>query len=317
MAYFTQLLSGWIQNQQANQWIVLGVVFVAFLLLVLAIASLFEDFFNPVRNRFKVITQAGVSSASEPSAVTELLRKRQILYMPLNKELLQRTTTRLHHAGFHSANSLYVYYGLKMSFTVLLPILVVLGMSFFIGLHAVDFFRGGVIALAIGYLGPSLILDRLVANRKKVLQRSFPDALDMIVICCEVGLSLDAAIQKVSTEFIINHPELAAELNMVMAETRLGVDRMVALKRIVERTGVESIGGLVSTLSQSMRYGTSIGDSLRLYAEDFRDRRAQAAEETAAKIGLKLIFPLGICLLPAFLMVLLAPTMIVLQNLKN
>ncbi len=315
MEYFNQLISGWLQGQESNHWIVFGVVFAAFLILVLAIASLFEDFFNPVRGRFKTVTKGAVLSVLEPGGLTEQLRKRNALFMPLNKDVLQRTTTRLHHAGFHSGNSLLVYYGLRMSLAVMLPIIVIVGLNFMTGMKAMDYFRGILIAVGIGYLGPSFVLDRLVANRQKVLQRSFPDALDMIVICCEVGLSLDAAIQKVSTEFTINHPELASELGIVIAETRVGVDRLVALKRIVERTGVESFSGLVATLTQSMRYGTSIGESLRTYAEDFRDRRAQAAEETAAKIGLKLIFPLGMFLLPAFLLILLAPTIIIFQKL--
>ena len=315
MSYFLQLLNGGVLGQQTSQWIVLVAVFVAFLMLVLAIASLFEDFFNPLRNRLNTVTKVAVLSASEPSGLTEQLRKRHILFMPLNKALLQRTTTRLHYAGFHSGNSLLVYYGLKMSLTLLLPIIVLTALYFITGMKTLDFFSGGVVALCVGYLAPSFVLDWLVSKRQKILHRSFPDALDMIVICCEVGLSLDAALQKVSTEFVINHPELAAELNLVIAETRLGVDRVVALKRIVERTGVDSIRGLVATLAQSMQYGTSIGDAMRLYAEDLRDRRTQAAEETAAKIGLKLIFPLGMCLLPAFLLVLLAPTLIVFQNL--
>ena len=315
MDYFTQLFNGLLQDQQASQWIVLGSVFVGFLILVFAIAALFEDFFSPVRSRLKSETKkAAVVSGSASTGLTEQLRKHQFLFMPISNELLQRTTTRLHYAGFHSNSSLFYYYGLKWSLSIGLPIIVMVVLRFFTGMNTLDYFRGMLVALGVGYLGPSFVLDRLVANRQKILQRSFPDALDMIVVCCEVGLSLDAAIQKVSTEFVINHPELAAELNMVIAETRVGVDRMVALKRIVERTGVESLNGMVSTLVQSMRYGTSISDALRLYADDFRDKRAQAAEETAAQIGVKLIFPLGVLLLPAFLLVLLAPTIIYFQN---
>jgi tight adherence protein C len=137
----------------------------------------------------------------------------------------------------------------------------------------------------------------------------------MIVICSEAGSSLDTALQKVAAELVISHPELASELSQVIAETRAGIERHVALQRIVERTGVEDIRGLVSTLTQSMRFGTSIAEALRLFSEDLRDKRTQAAEETAAKIGLKLIFPLGLCLLPAFLLVVLAPAMIVFQKL--
>ena len=137
----------------------------------------------------------------------------------------------------------------------------------------------------------------------------------MIVICSEAGLSLDAALQKVAAELVISHPELASELNLVIAETRAGVERHIALQRVVERTGVEDIRGLVSTLAQSMRFGTSIAEALRIFAEELRDKRMQAAEEAAAKIGLKLIFPLGVCLLPAFLMVVLVPVVLMFKTL--
>ena len=314
MDYFTRLFNGFLQDQQVSQWIVLGSVFVGFLILAFAIAALFEDFFSPVRSRFKTVANKATVLSGSELGLTEQLHKHHILFMPMSNELLQRTTTRLHYAGFHSNTSLLTYYGLKWSLSIGLPIIVIVVLRFFAGMNALDYFRGVLIAIGVGYLGPSFVLDRLIASRQKTLERSFPDALDMIVVCCEIGLSLDAAIQKVSSEFVINHPELAAELNMVIAETRVGIDRMEALKRIVERTGVESLNGLVSTLVQSMRYGTSISDALRLYADDFRDKRAQSAEETAAQIGVKLIFPLGVLLLPAFLLVLLAPTIIYFQN---
>ena len=132
----------------------------------------------------------------------------------------------------------------------------------------------------------------------------------MLVISCEAGLSLDASIQKVSKEMDISHPELTSELQLVIAETRAGIERHIALRRLVERTGVDSIRALVSALTQSMRFGTNVSESLRVFAEELRDKRTQSAEEIAAKLGIKLIFPITICLLPAFLMVVLIPALL-------
>jgi tight adherence protein C len=134
------------------------------------------------------------------------------------------------------------------------------------------------------------------------------------VVCSEAGLSLDAAIQKVVVESGMSQPVLASELEIVIAETRAGIDRNKALQRLVERTGVEDIRGLVAALSQSMRFGTSIVETLKVYSEDLRDKRTQAAEEVAAKISTKLIFPLAVCLLPAFLMVVMLPAILVLRH---
>jgi tight adherence protein C len=128
---------------------------------------------------------------------------------------------------------------------------------------------------------------------------------------------LDAAIQKVATEINLSQPILADELEVVIAETRAGIDRHKALQRLVERTGVEDLKGLVSALSQSMRFGTSIVETLKVYSEDLRDKRTQAAEAIAAKIGTKLIFPLAVCLLPAFLMVVMVPALLMIEKMGS
>jgi tight adherence protein C len=199
---------------------------------------------------------------------------------------------------------------------IMLPLLVLMTTVLIPGMKSEIIYKSALAAIVLGYVGPSFILDKLITIRQKTLRRAFPDALDLMVVCSEAGLSLDAAIQKVAAEMRISQPILADELDMVIAETRAGIDRHKALQRLVERTGVEDIKGLVSTLSQSMRFGTSVSETLKVYSEELRDKRMQAAEEMAAKIGVKLIFPLGVCLLPAFLIVILSPVVIIFQNLK-
>jgi tight adherence protein C len=141
----------------------------------------------------------------------------------------------------------------------------------------------------------------------KLLRDGFPDALDLLVVCVESGLGLSAAIERVAREIGVSHAELAVELSLVNAEMRAGVDRAKALRNLADRTGLDDIRGLVSMLIQAMRFGTSIADTLRIYSEEFRDRRMQKAEESAATISTRLIFPLVLCLFPSFFLVAIGP----------
>ena len=147
-------------------------------------------------------------------------------------------------------------------------------------------------------------------SRLKKLRNGFPDALDLLVVCVESGLGLAAAIQRVADELSVSHPELATQLALVNAEMRVGVERTKALRNLADRTGLDDIRGLVSLLIQTMRFGTGVAESLRVYSEEFRDKRMQKAEEAAAKIGTKLIFPLVTCLFPSFFIVAIGPAVI-------
>jgi len=315
MDFLMQLLTGLAEKQQGNQWVVVLIVSAAVFMLAFALMSLFGDFFDPVRSRFK--RDINVDAMVESGILSEQLRKHSKVFLPANMPLLGRTTTRLHYGGFHGRNSLLHYYAIRMLLMILLPLLALTVTTFIPGINSETIVQVLLVAVALGYLGPSFALDKLIANRQKTLRRAFPDALDLLVVCSEAGLSLDAALQKVAVEINISQPVLAEELEVVIAETRAGIDRHKALQRLVERTGVEDIRGLVSALSQSMRFGTSIVETLKVYSEDLRDRRTQAAEAIAAKIGTKMIFPLAVCLLPAFLMVVGLPAILMLQNMGS
>ncbi len=317
MDYLMQLLTGLAENQQGSQWGVVLMVSGAVFILVLALLSLFDDFFDPVRSRFKREINTDAISMVETNGISDKLRKHNNVFLPSDKPLLQRTTMRLHYGGFHGRNSLLHYYAIRMLLMISLPLLVLMFTALIPGMKGQIILQSALVALALGFLGPSLTLDKLIANRQKTLRRAFPDALDLLVVCSEAGLSLDAAIQKVAAEISISQPVLADELDIVIAETRAGIERHKALQKLVERTGVEDIKGLVSTLSQSMRFGTSIVETLKVYSEDLRDRRTQAAEAVAAKIATKLIFPLAVCLLPAFLIVVMAPAIITFKHMGS
>jgi tight adherence protein C len=163
---------------------------------------------------------------------------------------------------------------------------------------------------ALGYLAPSWWLKRAARSRKQRIRRALPDALDLLVVCSEAGLGLGASIHRVAGDMVVSHPELADELEIFSMQTRAGLDHRAALRDFEQRTGVEEVRGLVSTLLQSMTFGTSIAETLRIFSDELRDKRMQAAEEEAAKVSTKMLFPLALCLLPAFLGVALGPAVV-------
>ncbi len=317
MDFLMQLFTGLIHDQQGKEWVLIVTVFVAIFILAFALMLLLDDIFDPVRARYKHEINIDTMSLLESDLLAEKLTKHTNVFLPASKALLQKATTRLHYAGFHGRNSVLHYYALRMLLIILLPFAVLITMTLIPAIKGEVIWLLVFVAFALGYMGPSFTLDKLISNRQKTLRRAFPDALDLLVICSEAGLSLDAALQKVASEINLSQPVLADELNIVIAEKRAGVERNKAMQRLVERTGVEDIRGLVSTLSQSMRFGTSIAEALKIYSEELRDKRTQAAEAVAAKIGTKLIFPLTVCLLPAFLMVAMAPAVLLFQNIGS
>lgn len=168
----------------------------------------------------------------------------------------------------------------------------------------------GVALAGIGWLVPGFYLDYRVAERQKVIRNGLPDALDLLIVCLESGSALDQALLKVGDELEVAYPALAEELRMIIVETRAGKPRLDAFRSFSERTGVEDVRALVSMLAQTDRFGTSVSQALRTHADTSRTKRRQRAEERAAKIGVKLVFPLVFLLFPAFFTITLGPAVI-------
>ena len=165
-------------------------------------------------------------------------------------------------------------------------------------------------ASAVGYYLPNLFLRYKIADRQREIFESFPDALDLLIICVESGLGLDQAIGKVAAEIDIKSKVLAQELQLVLMELRSGFSRETALRHLALRTGLEEIDLLVAMMIQADRFGTSMGDSLRVHADNLRTKRRQRAEEAAAKIAVKLLMPLIFMIFPTLMLVLVGPAMI-------
>ena len=182
--------------------------------------------------------------------------------------------------------------------------------AFFLHLFAENpLLRVLVMAFAayIGWRLPLMVLEHLIKRRQERLRLSLPDALDLMVVCVEAGLGLDQAFVSVTRELQPTHPEISEEFGLVNLEMRAGKRRADALHNLAERTGEDEVHKLVAILVQADRFGTSISESLRTHADFMRIRRRQQAEERAGKVGVKLVFPIFFCILPAMLIVTAGP----------
>jgi len=162
----------------------------------------------------------------------------------------------------------------------------------------------------VGLFLPDFFLERKASKRRREFQEGFPDAMDMLVVCVEAGLGLDAAIQRVGKEIVSSHPELGVEFSLVSLELRAGKARADALRALADRTALDDVRALTSILIQAEHFGTSIAEALRQQANEMRTLRLQRAKERAAKLPVKLIFPIIFFIFPALFLVVLGPALV-------
>ena len=224
------------------------------------------------------------------------------------KEAVELTKTRatLVQAGFRQPSAVEIYWGIKAGSGLIGLVLGALAaMSGRVSGQYKMFVV--VVLVGIGFYLPGIILNSRVKARQKAITRSLPDALDMLVVCVEAGMGLDGAIYRVCTEMAAKDPILSSELRLLTLELRAGKSRREALKNLSSRVGLEDLGSLVAMLIQTDMFGTSIAQTLRVYADSMRTKRFQLAEELAAKLPVKLLFPLMFFIFPTLLMVILGP----------
>jgi tight adherence protein C len=218
---------------------------------------------------------------------------------------------RFMNAGWRNPAAPALYFASKTVLALALPALAGIGIAFLPAVPdgtRIMFLL--LLAASCGYYLPNAVLARVVKRRKREIFETIPDALDLLTVCVEAGLSLERALVKVAAEIHIKSVTLAQELQLVLMEMRAGFSKEKALRNFALRIGLDDVDSLVAMLIQSERFGTSIGDALRVYSENLRNKRRVIAEEAAAKIGLKLLFPLIFCIFPTLLMVLLGPAVI-------
>ncbi len=218
---------------------------------------------------------------------------------------------RFMNAGWRSHSAPVFYFAAKTLLVLLLPgLLLALALPQLNGKLHPPFMLTMLVAAAGAYYLPNAVLARAVFVRQREIFEVFPDALDLLTVCVEAGLSLERSLGKVAAEIHIKSVVLAQEMQLLLMEMRAGFSKDRALRNLALRTGVEDIDTLVAMLIQSERFGTSMGSSLRVHAENLRTKRRLRAEEAAAKVALKLLFPLIFCIFPLLLLVLMGPAMI-------
>ena len=233
----------------------------------------------PVEGTLTVETaeSLGVLAKALPSAPKELSR--------LRRELVAAGHNDLASAAYFSASKIVAPVILGILPLLLLPI--------------ADAWILTVLGAIIGYLLPDFALARMQRAHARAIENGLPDVLDLLIICIEAGSSLDQGIVKATEDLDLTHPVLAAEMRLITTEIRAGKPRLDAFRNFAARTRVDDVRSLVTMLTQTDRFGTSVSQALRIHAETSRTKRRQRAEERAAKVGVKLVFPLVLCVFPA------------------
>ena len=223
-------------------------------------------------------------------------------------------------AGYRRPVAVFVYLGTKLTIAVIGFAAVFLGYmltgNFFL-LVTPTAIAAMILGTGVGYFLPDLFLRHRINVRRLDFTEGFPDALDLLVVCVEAGLGLDSAIQRVAHETSISHPHLSSELALIPIEVRAGKTRREALQGFADRTEIDQVVSLVTLLLQAEQFGTSIASALRAYAEEMRIERIQRARERAAKLPVKLVFPIAFFIFPAMFLVVLGPAIIQLTDLME
>ena len=286
-------------------WLTLAAVFLSVGLVSGALAAAALSYNAPGRRRLRAIASpSGGSLVKEPTSLVPLVApalQRFAKFVPKSPKEMSRVQKRVAMAGYHGMGPAITYTACEL----IAPIVV--GGTFFVLGHGPTKLLLAILGAMLGYVTPGIVLRRLINNRKKIIQNGLPDALDLLIVCLEAGSSIDQAILKTSQDLDVPYPPLAEELRMVTTEMRAGKPRLDAFRNFAARCGVEDVKALVNMLVQADRFGTSIAQALRTHADTSRTKRRQRAEERAAKIGVKMVFPLVFCLFPAFGVVTIGP----------
>jgi tight adherence protein C len=286
---------------------------ILFVLVVLGLTAVGMRFYVRPNEALQRIVGGGLGVAGEstthPSLAFHDLVKKLGTIVPSSPKDVTVMQRRLIRAGFRGQSALKVLYGFKVIMGITVPVLTTAlvgnsnaepGMKFgaFLG------------AVAVGFFGPNEYIRMKAKRRQKEISRGLPNALDLMVVCVESGLGLDQAILQVAKELEHAHPEISEEFSMVNLELKAGKRRVEALRNLAERTASEDLKKLVAVLIQADRFGTGVGQSLRSHADYMRVQARQVAEEKAAKLGVKLVFPIFFCILPSLFVVTVGPVVV-------
>lgn len=243
---------------------------------------------------------------THPSLVFRDLLSRLGNSLPASPKDMSVMQRRLVRAGMRNKNALKILYGAKIVMGIALPLLMT-AVVWNTQADPTNKIMAVLAAAGLGFFGPNEYVSIVARRRQKAIQRALANALDLMVVCVESGLGLDQSILQVAKELDQAHPEISEEFGLVNLELKAGKRRQETLRNLAERTGVEDLKKLVAVLIQADRFGTGIAQSLRAHADFMRVQARQVAEEKAAKLGVKLVFPIFFCILPSLFIVTVGP----------
>ncbi|MFL0861999.1 type II secretion system F family protein [Vibrio parahaemolyticus] len=304
-------IQGWLSGFAINQeTLLMGLILVTTVLVVMTLGSIIVGVNSPIKRKLAELSGDKKSLPSHNKKMADTLESLAPLTSPTSEKERQTTRNKLMHAGFHQSNALSLFYSIKSVTTIFGVLVSVFIYITFPGSKYVYFLM--ILSIFVGLFIPNIFLSRMINQRQKSIRASVADMLDLLIVCTESGLGFNAALRRVSDELVVSHPELADELDTVCNKIQAGKTMPEALHEMVVRTGLEELVGLVSMLSHASRIGGSLVNSLREYTEDYRDKRQQAAEELAAKVPVKMLFPTVFFIWPCFFIVAVGPAIITL-----
>lgn len=269
---------------------------------------------DPVRQRLATLAARPAPAAAANPWVAQIIKlSGPLAKLSLPDQESEHSLIRIHfmHAGLRQPYAPMLFFTAKSVLALGLPLIVFFAQVTSGAASDTNLLLLWLLgAAALGYYLPNLVLNQMIARRQRDIFENFPDALDLMTVCVEAGLAMDAALARVAAEIGLKSTVLSDELNLVTLELGAGRSKESALRNLALRTGVEDVESLVLMLIQSERFGTSIAASLRVQSEQLRTKRRQRAEEQAAKIALKLLFPLIFCIFPSLMLVLVGPAFI-------
>jgi tight adherence protein C len=246
---------------------------------------------------------------THPSLVFHDLVKKLGNVLPVNPRDAGVIQRRMIRAGIRNENAMKYFYGSKVLLATVLPLLMALGVAKS-GADPTNKLMAVLAAAAMGFFGPNEYINVRARRRQKEIRKGLPNALDLLVVCVESGLGLDQAMVQVAKDLEQAHPDVSEEFALVNFELKAGKRRLDSLRNLAERTNVDDLKKLVAVLIQADRFGTGIAQSLRAHADFMRIQARQIAEEKAAKLGVKLVFPIFFCILPSLFVVTVGPMVV-------
>ena len=244
---------------------------------------------------------------SSLKAVTQLIEYTTKHYSSTNDEKMKVLRRRLIQAGIYDPRAVGYFFFLRLTLAVGLAVAVFLAHPLIALRSTTAFWLFVIVAAIVGYVGPSVYIDRRITSRKLEHRAGFPDFMDLLVVCADAGLSMEAAFERIGREMGDSYPSLTANIHMTNLEIRAGRPLKDALERFADRLAIEEARAFAVLINQSIDLGSSITDALRVYSDDMRHKRLSLAEEKAYALPVKLSLPMMICIFPVLFVVILLP----------